>query len=176
MPTHDDTTAAGDGPAVEVRPLDPADAASIDLVARRMRQTLAEVLDESRADEMFDHAGLVERILWHLDRTVPGRSADVFLAWRSNTIVGHTMVRADLVEGEELGLFATTYVAPEARRCGVASALLRTGEAWMRRHGLHVAATFTDVHNERLLAFYASHGYECSVIDHEWATARRALD
>lgn len=164
-----------DDSEVVVAPLDPDDGASIDLVARRMRLTLVEVLDEHRADDMFDHADLVERVLWHLDRSVPGRRSEVYVALLDRSVVGHTMVRADVIDEEELGLFATTYVAPEARRSGVASALLRAGESWMLTHGLRVAATFTDVHNERLLAFYASHGYECSRVDAEWATARRVL-
>ena len=177
MPSIHDLPHRSDDPTlVDVIPLDPDDTASIDLVATRMRLTLVEVLGEERATEMFDHAGLVDRVWWHLDRSDPRRRAEVFLARMHTDVVGHTMVRADVVDGEELGLFATTYVVPAARRAGVASALLRAGEAWMRERQLPVAATFTDVHNERLLAFYASLGYDCSAIDGEWATARRSLD
>lgn len=151
------------------------DDASINLIARRMRLTLAEVLDEARADAMFEHDELVERVRWHLDRTVPDRHADVFTASVDGQMVGHTMVRLDAVDGEELGLFATIYVTPSARRWGVASALVQAGEEWMVERGLALAATFTDAHNERLLAFFRDRGYECTRIDDEWATARRSL-
>lgn len=159
---------------VRVDRLSPDDDATIDLVAQRMRLTLVEVLDEERADEMFEHEALVERVRWHLDRDV-ARHAEVFIAAIDGEVVGHTMVRVETVDDEELGLFATTYVVPSARRAGVATSLLQMGEAWMRERAIRTAATFTDADNERLLAFYRAHGYECTQVDDEWATARRAL-
>ncbi len=164
-----------DGADIEVRTVEPHEVETIDLIAERMRATLVEVLDEGRADAMFDHEALVGRVMWHLDRSDEERQAEVYVALLDGEIVGHTMVRVDTVEGEELGLFATTYVVPELRRAGAASALLRTGEAWMLERGMAVAATFTDAHNERLLSFYESHGYTCVRLDDEWATARRSL-
>lgn len=161
---------------VAVHRVEPDDAATIDLIAQRMRLTLVEVLDETRADEMFDHPALLERVRWHLDRSDPDRRAEVFVALLDGDVVGHTMLRVDDVDGERLGLFATTYVTPPARRAGAASALLLAGERWMRAQGMTVAATFTDARNDRLLAFYAAHGYECRQLDQEWATARRVLE
>lgn len=160
---------------VRVDSVAPEDDVSVELIARRMRLTLVEVLDEERADAMFEHDGLVERVRWHLDRVTPDRQAEVFMASVDGEMVGHTMVRVDVVDGEELGLFATIYVTPPARRWGVASALVQAGEAWMVERKVVVAATYTDAHNERLLAFFRDHKYECTRVDDEWATARRSL-
>lgn len=165
--------------AAVVRRLEPDERATIDLIARRMRLTLVEVLGDDRADEMFDHADLVARVEWHLDRFDPERHADVFVASdASGRITGHTLVRMerdDPFETQPVGLFATTYVVPAARRSGVASALLRRGELWMRRQGLDTAVTFTDPSNERLRLLYARHGYQWERVDDEWVRASKTL-
>ena len=62
-------------------------------------------------------------------------------------------------EGRDIGLFATTYVAPEVRRAGVAIRLLATGEQWMLDQGLSVAATYTEENNTRLQNLYLGRGY-----------------
>jgi GNAT superfamily N-acetyltransferase len=76
------------------------------------------------------------------------------------TIVGHTIVRIDADDaGIPIGLFSTTYVAPEARRRGVASRLLRAGEAWLIGHGMTTAVTATSAANVQLIKLYEKHGY-----------------
>lgn len=161
---------------VRVRRVEPDEDRTVELIARRMRLTLTEVLDPTRADEMFTHEALVERVRWHLDREVADRRADVFVAEDDDAaILGHTMVRVEHLDGNEIGLFATTYVDPASRRSGVASALVASGEEWMRNRGMTTAVTFTDAHNDKLLSLYARHGYTCERIDDEWARARRRL-
>lgn len=172
----DHLRAADSVPTVDVHRVEPDDDATIELIATRMRLTLVEVLDPARADEMFTHDALVGRVRWHLDREVDGRQAEVFVARDDDsTILGHTLVRVEHLDGTDVGLFATTYVEPSARRSGVASALLAMGAEWMRDHDMATAVTFTDPHNDKLLSLYARHGYTCERVDDEWARATRRL-
>lgn len=164
---------------ITVRIVAPNDAETIELIAQRMRLTLVEVLGAARANEMFDHSELVGRVHWHLDRSEPDRAAEVFVAEdATGWIVGHTMVRRESgepFETEPVGLFATTYVEPRARRTGVASALLGRGERWMRERGLSIASTFTDPDNFRLRALYVRHGYHWTCVDDTWIRATKTL-
>lgn len=162
-----------------VRIVAPDEVESIGVIAQRMRLTLVEVLGAARADEMFDHSELVDRVHWHLDRSESDRAAEVFVAEdAAGRLVGHTMVRRESgepFESKPVGLFATTYVEPRARRTGVASALLSRGEDWMRRHELSMASTFTDPGNARLQALYARHGYHWTRVDDTWIRATKTL-
>jgi RimJ/RimL family protein N-acetyltransferase len=171
----DQPTPVDGGPAFRVRRVEPDEDRTVELISTRMRLTLAEVLDPTRADEMFTDEELRERVRWHLDRDAAGRRADVFVAEDDDGVLGHTMVRVEHLDGQDVGLFATTYVDPASRRSGVASALLSTGEAWMRDRGMTIAVTFTDPHNDKLLSLYERHGYTCERIDDEWARATRSL-
>lgn len=137
-----------------------------------MRLTLVEVLGQERADEMFDHRELVERVRWHLDEP----RAEVFLAEDAGEIVGHTIVRVECEDGREIGLFSTTYVDPAVRRSGVASLLLAAGTQWMQDMELTEAATYTDSDNAKLIEFYRRHGYSLTLIDPEWARLHRRID
>lgn len=169
-----------------IRPLDPDRPEEVDLVAGRMRETLVEVLDEERADAMFDHDALVERVWWHLD-DVPGRRAAVFVAVAdgSGEIVGHTIVRVDhdldpvtqepSDEQPEIGLFSTTYVAQNQRRSGVGAGLLAHGEAWMCSHGVDRAVTYTDPDNSKLIAMYSDNGYRPERLNPDWLRLSRSL-
>jgi len=146
-----------------IRPLDPAREDEIDLVARRMRQTLEEVLGEARGREVYSLDWLRDRVRFHLD---PARSTGaVFLAERGGVVVGHTIVRVEQEAGDPgvFGLFSTTWVAPEARRQGVANTLLERGEAWMRERALPRAATYTSTTNAPLIRLYEARSYRVGV-------------
>jgi GNAT superfamily N-acetyltransferase len=102
---------------------------------------------------------LRQRARWHLDAA--SCTGQIFLAEDGDgAIVGHTIVRIDADDaGSPIGLFATTYVAPEARRRGVASRLLLSGEAWLIEHGMARAVTATSAANVKLIRLYEKHGY-----------------
>lgn len=155
-----------------IRPLDPASTHEIRLVAERMRATLVEVLGERRGTAMYTLSWLEERVREHLD---PSRlTGAVWLALdEADRIVGHTIVRLDHDDqGDEIGLFSTIYVVPEARRNRVAQALIARGEAWMRSNGIRRAFTYTAADNTRLHRLFERLGYE--VVDQRGEMVRIA--
>lgn len=165
----------GAPPGLRIRPLDPRAEAELALVAVRMRDTLIEVLGEETGGAMYTLDWLERRVCWHLDPTCC--TGEVFLAEAADGhIVGHTIVR---VEGEAgvppHGLFSTTYVAPAARRSGVAAALLMTGEAWMRARGLSEAVTFTDRDNTKLQGLYLARGYTLTPAERDFVRLAKPL-
>jgi GNAT superfamily N-acetyltransferase len=142
-----------------IRAINPLSAAEIDLVAQRMRATLIEVEREDTGTALYSMDWLRERVRWHLDSAQV--AACVFLAEdNSGVILGHTIIRREFEQdGREYGLISTTYVIPESRRLGVADALLRAGEEWMRSLGLGSCATWTSSTNLKLIRMYEKHGY-----------------
>lgn len=158
-------------PPLLVRPIDAASDHEVALVADRMRLTLVEVLGEARGSSMYSMDWLRDRVRHHLD---PARSTGaVFVADVGGEVVGHTIVRVDADDdGSPIGLFSTTYVAPEARRRGVACALVEAGEGWIRGRSLLVAYTYTSPTNVKLVRLFERFGY--SVVDQRGEMIRLA--
>lgn len=142
-----------------IREINPLAEAEIELVAQRMRATLVEVEGPEVGVALCSMDWLRDRVRWHLDGA--SVTAKIFLAVRPDgDIVGHTIVRHEVDQaGNAFGLFSTTYVIPAARRGGMADALLRTGEQWMREQALGSAATWTSSTNSKLISLYAKRGY-----------------
>lgn len=148
---------------VRIRALNTEVPEEVALVAERMKLTLMEVLGEARGSAMYTPEWLIARVLWHLDESVC--TGAVFVAESTeHGIVGHTIVRRADDDGDLHGLYATTYVLPEARNVGVAGLLLNRGEAWMRNLSLPTAMTATSTRNAPLIALFEEHGF--SVHDH----------
>jgi GNAT superfamily N-acetyltransferase len=145
---------------MQLRPISLADTAAIDLVAERMRATLIEVEGEARGGTMYSMDWLRDRVRWHLD----GRAAEVVVAEdAAGEIVGHTIYRIEsddaALGAAPLGLISTTYVAPAARRHGVAQRLLAHAEDWLRERQVLLSCTWTSETNRPLIALYARNGY-----------------
>jgi len=141
---------------MQIRPLNPAEPAELDWVVHGMRATLVEVEGEAQGAALYSMDWLRERARWHLEH--PERS--VLLAQQvGGEILGHTILRREDDAAGALGLISTTYVAPAARRQGVAQGLLQAGEAWFRARGLPRSATWTSATNTPLIALYQRHGY-----------------
>jgi len=136
--------------------------AEISLIAERMLQTLVEVLGKEEGGAMYTMEDVIQRVRWHLDPDAV--CAQIFVAENGDQEnVGHTIVRIDTDDDDQaIGLFATTYVLPKARRSGLAIRLLERGEEWMRAQGMSVAATYTDEHNTKLHNLYLGQGYQMS--------------
>jgi hypothetical protein len=76
---------------LDLRALNPADAAEIEQVAQGMRATLIEVEGEALGASLHSLDWLRERVRWHLDHPC----AAVWLALQGEAIVGHSLVRAE---------------------------------------------------------------------------------
>jgi len=142
-----------------LRKIDPASEAEINLVAARMRETLIEVEGEEAGTALYTMEWLQDRVRFHLD---PAKcKGEVFLAVGADgRILGHTIVRVETDDtGAKYGLVSTTYVIPESRRMGLATALLEKGEDWMKQRQLPESATWTSATNAGLIALYSRHGY-----------------
>lgn len=124
-----------------------------------MKLTLIEVLGERDGAALYTREWLEERVRFHLD---PERCrGQVFVSVApAGDVSGHCIVRVEQdAAGREFGLFSTTYVAPDARRTGVAAALVARGEAWLREAGMREAETYTDESNAALIGLFESRGY-----------------
>lgn len=140
---------------MQIRALDPARGEDLERVAQGMRATLIEVEGEVTGTALYDMDWLRGRALQHAQAS--DWPAVVLLAVNADEqILGHTLVRED-PPGE--GLVSTTYVWPDARRRGVAAALLQAGEAWMRARGLGFSSTWTSATNAPLIRLYEGSGY-----------------
>lgn len=158
-----------------IRPMDPGSETELELVASRMRLTLQEVLGEEAGAALYSLEWLRQRALWHLNPA--SCTGQIILAEDAGgAIVGHTIVRLDADDtGTPIGLFATTYVVPEARRRGIASRLLLAGEAWLIEHGMATAVTNTGAANVPLIRLYEKHGYAIIAAHGEMVRLGRAL-
>ena len=145
--------------AFRIRDIDPASEAEVDLVARRMRQTLVEVEGEEAGTALYTLEWLRDRVRWHLDpANTTGR---VFLAEvPGGGVLGHAIVRIEADDsGRRFGLFSTLFVDPGSRKRAVGTRLLRHGEGWMAAHALPGAATWTSSTNAKLIGLFGKHGY-----------------
>ena len=115
-----------------------------------------EVLGDEEGESLYSMEWLEHRVRFHLD---PNQClGQIFLVESpEGERVGYTIVRR---EEPTLGLFSTTYVEQQWRRRGVAQALLRQGEAWMRQLGLERVATYTADDNLKLHQLYLAQGYQ----------------
>ena len=158
-----------------IRVVLPESSAEILLIAERMLATLVEVLGEERARSMYTLDGAVQKVMWHL------KSAEVVgevfvVETAEGVIVGHTIVRVDEdEEGQEIGLFGTTYVIPAARNAGLAASLLKRGEQWMLAQGMNQAVTYTDEHNIKLQNLYRDQGYTMSEMPKQFVKLAKSL-
>lgn len=157
-----------------VRALTPSDTTDINLVAERMRRTLVEVLGHERGYNMYTLEWLVQRVLFHLDASRIDRA--VLVAEQHDQIVGHAILRLEQDEhGTPFGLFSTIYVAPEFRRAGIATALIRAGESWMLQFDPPFSYTYTDEHNAPLINLFQNHGYSLAEVKNEFAVLKKSL-
>ncbi len=141
-----------------LRPLNPASAEEITLIANRMRDTLIEVEGEARGAAMYTQEWLENRLRWHLDAEQV--CAQVIVACDADGMIcGHTIYRIEQQAEERFGLISTTYVLPAYRQSGIASRLLQSAHDWFLSHGIYSSNTWTSATNTKLIALYQKHGY-----------------
>jgi GNAT superfamily N-acetyltransferase len=140
---------------LRLRALDLDSGDDLEWVAQGMRATLIEVEGKAIGVSLYSLDWLRERVRWHLGR----EDAAVWLALEGDAILGHSIVREESDGGCRHGLVSTSYVKPEARRKGIARALLRHDEAWMQARNLGESRTWTGAFNRPLIGLYESQGY-----------------
>lgn len=150
-----------------VRALNRNVADEVDLVARRMRQTLVEVLGARRGTRMYTLKWLRQRVLQHLDQL----DGEVFVVEEGGELVGHAIVRVE----EGVGLFSTVFVDPAYRGRGLARQLLAQGEQWMLARQMTEGVTYTAETNDKLRRLFESCGYRVVEQCGEFIQLRRAL-
>jgi 8-oxo-dGTP pyrophosphatase MutT (NUDIX family)/ribosomal protein S18 acetylase RimI-like enzyme len=150
-----------------IREINPKSQQEIELVAKRMRLTLVDVLGEEEGGSMYTMEWLVDRVIFHLDSKKS--NAQIFLSENpERQITGQCIVRIERDEGgNQFGLFSTTYVDPAFRKKGFANALLLRGEQWMLEHELLEAITYTSESNAKLIRLYEKHGYRIHLTNAE---------
>ncbi len=88
----------------------------------------------------------------------------VFLAEENSGLIGfaETSLRkyADGCDTSPVGYLEGWYVAPEHRRTGIGSALVRAAETWARAQGCHEMASDTWLENETSIRAHLHLGYE----------------
>lgn len=127
-----------------------------------MRATLVEVLGPERGVALHSLEWLRDRVRAHLD---PGRldGAVLLAADASGGIHGHLLARLEPGAPPRLGLVATVFVAPAARRRGIAGALFDAGEDWLRARGAEILAYDTAEDHAVMLRLLAARGYAVSL-------------
>ena len=122
---------------------------------------------------MYTLEWLEERVRWHIRaETCPG--AVFVVGTPAQDWLAHCIVRASEGVTDE-GLFATTYVRPEARRRGIAGGLIEHGEVWMAHQGFRTARSYPHPDNRPLQALYRARGYTLQREDDAFVSLSRAL-
>lgn len=150
--------------SLRLRALDPARADEIALVAERMRATLVEVLGPERGANLYGRDWLEDRVRAHLDsRRLDGL---VLLAEDERGVIGHLLARLEpgaTPAAPPIGLIATVYVVPHARRNGCAHALFEAGEAWLCARDATILAYDTAGEHVAMHALLQARGYALSL-------------
>lgn len=142
---------------MRVRQLNPYSESEITLVAKRMRETLTEVLGEGKGEALYSMDWLLERVRWHLDPD--NTNGRVFLTEdKTGNITGHAIARID--KDSPFGYFSTIFVENEARRSGLATKLVEKVEAWFVESGMPEVVYNTADNHTAVIDLFRSHGYD----------------
>ena len=142
---------------VIIKTIDQSDIGDIELVAKKMKLTLMEVIDPEVGGQMYTDDWLIDRVVQHLDNRLRGK---VLIAVQGDNNIGHTILRLESKDNKQFGLFSTIYVDPEYRRNDVASLLIEKAEAWFLENNLNRFVTYTSKMNQKLIHLFEKHGYK----------------
>jgi GNAT superfamily N-acetyltransferase len=162
-------------PQVALREIDRASQAEVTLVVQRMRQTLIDVMGESKAVALYSLDALADRLRWHLDPEVT--NAKVYLSEdRTGHITGQAIARVEIDEtGAHFGYFSTLFVEQESRRQGIATSLLSQVEKWFIELGMPKIVYNTAADNSRLIPLFQRHGYRITHSEGEMVQLTKLL-
>ena len=158
-----------------IREINALSAAEIGLVAARMRQTLVEVLGEEQGTTLYSTDWLLQRVRWHLDpkQTV----ARIFVAEDAEArLIGHAIARIEHdADGHTFGYFSTVFVDPPSRSRGVATALIRHVESWLRSKRTPRITYNTAANHVKLIRLFERHGFQITLRSGEMVQLTKEL-
>lgn len=157
---------------MKIREIDSQSEFEVHLVARRMRQTLVEVLGEDRGGSMYTMEWLIDRVRWHLDpKNTEGR---VFLLEnQQGDVVGHAIVRIDF--GSSFGYFSTIFIERSSRRQGFAKRLVKHVEDWLLKNEMPKVVYNTANNHVAAIDLFRSNGYTVTHSESEMLQLTKVL-
>jgi ribosomal protein S18 acetylase RimI-like enzyme len=106
---------------------------------------------------------------WFLGTQLKERDVAVFVAERNGSVIGYVYAGLEPESWKELrdtaGFIHDVVVAPEARRLGVASALIDTAFGWFRSIGAPRVVLWTAAKNDGAQRFFAHIGFRRTMIE-----------
>lgn len=159
-----------------IRPIDANSADEIGLVARRMRETLIEVLGEQRGAALYSIDELLQRVRWHLDPAAT--TAKIFVTEDvRGAIIAHAIARIEVDEnGDRYGYFSTVFVEPGSRAKGVGTSLIREVEAWLKSMNMPRIVYNTAADHAKLIRLFGRHGFRITLRADEMVQLKKQLD
>lgn len=138
----------------------PAGRKDMDLV---WKATLETVWQDVPADERsgLDRAAFERHFRPNAERVIDSEDRAIFVAEGDGGVLGYTIVgsAASMLSPRRFGFIYDLWVAPPARRQGVAHRLLVQAEAWCREHGLARLKLEVAAANGGARALYESEGF-----------------
>ncbi|MDM7922005.1 MAG: GNAT family N-acetyltransferase [Pyrinomonadaceae bacterium] len=114
--------------------------------------------------QLWDHTSDDDHQMEMLDIIQHPDTQAVFVAEEGEGLVGFLEVSVrPFVEDcvtDHVGYLEGWYVAPEARRQGIGSGLVKAAEEWARAHGCIEMASDAEIGNERSITAHSKLGYE----------------
>jgi ribosomal protein S18 acetylase RimI-like enzyme len=157
-----------------IREIDPDSREEIELVAKRMRLTLIDVLGDEKGTALYTMQWLIDRVRWHL---APERRAKIYLAETQDGIAGQAIARIENDDsGNPYGYFSTIYIEPQSRRQGIARILMDQVEEWFIEQKVPKVTYNTAVHHVRLKKIFELRGYKVTLEESEMVQLTKHLD
>jgi len=133
---------------MKIRPATPDDSGALVPLVAAFRAELAGLKGRAAAPDLEAAAGELA--------SYGGEPYPVFVAERDGDLAGYLVCRVD----ENTVWAESLYVVPEARRCGVASALYEQAEELSRKAGSQTVYNWVHPNNDRIIAFLRKRGYD----------------
>lgn len=151
---------------VQIREVDRNNPNEVDLLVGRCMETVLETVPEFNNDPMLARDALPNFTFEEMKAMILGATHDphhkIIVASEINgEMMGHSIfsIKKD-AEDLTYGSFFSRYIAPEHRRMGLASQLLKDGEKWMQEMGAQYGLAQTHVKNFKLQNLFRKHGYK----------------
>jgi len=137
----------------KVRPLNIKSESEKDLIAKRMRLTLIDVMGEEKGSDFYPSSFFKERLEWHLN--LEDKCGVLVCESEAKDILSHVIVRVEKdsdIHYRPFGFFSTIYVVPKWRRKGIARLMINEVHKWCLERNLSKVTYSTAINNDGLLS------------------------